>query len=106
MRANRCYGQSNSTGTFAVGKPLDYSVRQEKFLRLAMLGMIPGNGHPYSWSAIVNGYDPVERSRCSWPVIPRYLGVRPLESVGISGASVTHIGTDEPGDAEKVARAA
>ena len=27
-------------------------------IRLAMLGMIEGNGHPYSWSAIVNGYNP------------------------------------------------
>jgi len=24
-------------------------------LRLAMLGMIPGNGHPWSWSAIIAG---------------------------------------------------
>ena len=26
--------------------------------RWAMLGMVDGNGHPYSWSAIFNGYDP------------------------------------------------
>ena len=26
-------------------------------IRLAMLGMIEGNGHPYSWSAIINGYN-------------------------------------------------
>ena len=27
-------------------------------IRLAMLGMVDGNGHPYSWSAILNGrYD-------------------------------------------------
>jgi len=27
-------------------------------LRLAMLGMIPGNGHPFSRSSIISGYDP------------------------------------------------
>ena len=27
-------------------------------IRIAMLGMVEGNGHPYSWSAIFNGYDP------------------------------------------------
>ncbi len=74
-------------------------------LRLAMLGMVPGNGHPYSWSAIINGYDPDEMAKCPYPVIPRYLGAQSRESVRIAGAAVTHIWTDDPHDAEKVARA-
>jgi hypothetical protein len=94
------------TPSFLAVNPEDSSLRQEKPLRLAMLGMIPGNGHPYSWSAIVNGYDPVEMSHCPYSMIPEYLAARPLESVGIPGASVTHIWTDEPGDAGNVARAA
>ncbi|MBI3880098.1 MAG: Gfo/Idh/MocA family oxidoreductase [Verrucomicrobia bacterium] len=76
-----------------------------KELRLAMLGMIEGNGHPYSWSAIVNGYDPVEMVKCPYAGIPKYLGGQPLESVRIPGARVTHIWTDDPADAPKVARA-
>lgn len=74
-------------------------------LRLAMLGMIEGNGHPYSWSAIINGYDPAEMARCPYPVIPVYLGKQPLESVRIPGARVTHIWTDDPADAPGVAAA-
>ena len=74
-------------------------------LRLAMLGMIEGNGHPYSWSAIVNGYDPAEMAKCPYPVIPVYLGKQPMESVRIPGARVTHIWTDQPEDAPKVAAA-
>lgn len=74
-------------------------------LRLAMLGMIEGNGHPYSWSAIVNGYDPVEMEKCPYAGIPKYLGGQPLETVRIPGARVTHIWTDDPADAPKVARA-
>lgn len=74
-------------------------------LRLAMLGMIEGNGHPYSWSAIVNGYDPVEMAHCPYPAIPGYLGRQPLESMGIPGARVTHVWTDDPADAPKVAAA-
>ncbi len=70
-----------------------------------MLGMIEGNGHPYSWSAIVNGYDPVEMAECPYAGIPQYLGAQPLESVRIPGARVTHIWTDDPADAPKVARA-
>ncbi|MCX6955079.1 MAG: Gfo/Idh/MocA family oxidoreductase [Verrucomicrobia bacterium] len=75
-------------------------------VRLAMLGMIPGNGHPYSWSAIVNGFDPVAMARCPYPVIPVYLGARPAGSVGIPGARVTHLWTDNPAEAPDVAAAA
>ena len=33
-------------------------------IRLAMLGMVEGNGHPYSWSIIFNGgYDRARRSQ-------------------------------------------
>ena len=76
-----------------------------KPLRLAMLGMIPGNGHPYSWSAIINGYDRAEMARCPYPTIPSYLGAQPHASVGIPGVRVTHLWTDDPSEAGAVARA-
>lgn len=76
-----------------------------KELSIAMLGMIAGNGHPYSWSAIINGYDPVEMKKCPYPVIAEYLGRQPIESVRIPGARVTHIWTDNPSDAPRVAAA-
>ena len=44
-----------------------------KNIRLGMIGMNDGNGHPYSWSAICNGYDPIEMEKCSFPIIPNYL---------------------------------
>ena len=74
-------------------------------IRLAMLGMIEGNGHPYSWSAIVNGYDPAEMAKCPYAGIPVYLGKQPLESVRIPGARVTHIWTDNADEAPLVAKA-
>jgi len=74
-------------------------------IRLAMLGMVDGNGHPYSWSAIFNGYDPAEMARCPYPVTPAYLSKQPPGAFGIGGARVTHIWTDNPEDAGRVARA-
>jgi predicted dehydrogenase len=74
-------------------------------LRLAMIGMILGNGHPYSWSAIINGYNPSAMSNCPYPAIPRYLGAQPTENIGIDGARVTHLWTDAPGDGDLVAQA-
>jgi predicted dehydrogenase len=74
-------------------------------LRLAMLGMIEGNGHPYSWSAIVNGFNPAAMAVCPYPAILDYLGKQRLEDVSVPGASVTHLWTDDPADAPKVAAA-
>ena len=74
-------------------------------IRLAMLGMIEGNGHPYSWSALVNGYNPEEMAKCPFPVIPQYLAEVPANTMRILGARVTHVWTDDPADAPKVAAA-
>ena len=74
-------------------------------LRLAMLGMIEGNGHPYSWSGIINGYDPSAMARCPYAAIPQYMGRQPLDSVRIPGARVTHLWTDNPAEAPLVAQA-
>lgn len=76
-----------------------------KEIKIAMLGMVDGNGHPYSWSAMFNGYNKDPMEDCGFPVIPRYLENEPAENFGIRGAKVTHIWTDDPQDAKKVALA-
>lgn len=77
----------------------------DKEIRLAMLGMVEGNGHPYSWSAIVNGkFDEKEMADCGYPVIPQYLAAN-REKLGIPGARVTHVWTDNPEEARKVSKA-
>ena len=68
-------------------------------IRLAMLGMVDGNGHPYSWSAIINGrYDAQVMADCGFPVIPQYLGAEPPENLGIPGVQVTHVWCDDPAE--------
>jgi len=75
-------------------------------IRLAMLGMVDGNGHPYSWSAIVNGrYDADAMAECGYPVIPQYLGAAPKGALGIPGVEVTHVWCDDPEDGPRVAKA-
>lgn len=73
-------------------------------IRLAMLGMVDGNGHPYSWSAIFNGYDPEAMKACPYAAIPGYLNKEPAHTLRIEGAAVTHIWTDDPPGAAHVAR--
>ncbi|MFH1475966.1 MAG: Gfo/Idh/MocA family oxidoreductase [Verrucomicrobiota bacterium] len=61
-------------------------------IRLAVLGCTSGNGHPYSWSAMFNGYDRYRMTReCPFAGIPQYLNKEPLETLTIPGAKVTHI---------------
>ncbi len=76
-----------------------------KDFKIAMLGMVDGNGHPYSWSAMFNNYNKEAMEDCGFPVIPRYLEKEPQESFGVRGAKITHIWTDDPADAKKVAKA-
>lgn len=71
-------------------------------LRLAMLGMIPGNGHPYSWSAIVNGFEESALESCPYPIIAGYMS--PHRGARVEGATVTHLWTDKPEEAASVAK--
>lgn len=76
-------------------------------IRLAMLGMVEGNGHPYSWSIIINGdYDPEALAQCPYAAIKDYIGKQPQNTLGIEGAEVTHVWTDDPADAVSVAKVA
>ena len=42
-------------------------------IRIGIIGLSPGNGHPYSWAAICNGYNTEAMSNCPFPIIPEYL---------------------------------
>lgn len=67
-------------------------VKAPSDIRLAIIGCTPGNGHPYSWSAMFNGYDRELMTReCPFPGIPQYLNKEPAETLTIPGAKVTHI---------------
>lgn len=70
-----------------------------------MIGMIDGNGHPWSWSAIINGYDREKLAACPYPVIPQYLNARPDGTVRIPEAFFTHLWTDRWEEASAVASA-
>ena len=72
-----------------------------------MLGMTTGNGHPYSWSIVINGrYDADALAQCPYPAIRDYIDKQPQDTLGIDGAEVTHVWTDNPADAELVAKVA
>lgn len=76
-----------------------------KEIKLGIIGLSPGNGHPYSWSAIFNGYDSEKIKLCPFPVIPDYLSKQKFPQDSIAGAKVTHIWTQDPQISKQVAGA-
>ena len=80
---------------------------QKKDLKLAMLGMTEGNGHPYSWSIIINGkYNAAALAKCPYAAIIDYISKQPQNTLGIKGVEVSHVWTDNPEDAKHVAEVA
>jgi GFO/IDH/MocA oxidoreductase family protein len=75
-------------------------------LKLAIIGLSEGNGHPYSWSAIFNGYEPIAMEACGYPVIPRYLEQQAWPDDQLQQARVTHIWTQDIQLSHHVAKAA
>jgi predicted dehydrogenase len=75
-------------------------------LRLGVLGLSEGNGHPYSWSAIFNGYDPLAMNECGFPVIPAYLARQRFPEDAIAEAQVTQVWAQDRRIAEHIAQAA
>ena len=80
----------------------------DKDIKIGILGLTEGNGHPYSWSAMFNGYNKRYMDECPFPVIPSYLYSQPPHTFGIEGAKVTHIccsGGGRRAEAEHIAKA-
>lgn len=84
--------------------PLDWPYSDKK-LRIGIIGMTEGNGHPYSWSAIFNDYDKVKMLQCPFPGIPEYLNKQPKDTIGIKGTKITHIYCNDLKDSQAVAEA-
>ncbi len=76
------------------------------FIKLGVIGMSEGNGHPYSWSAIFNGYDPDKMQHCGFPVIPQYLSEQSWPQARIADARVTRVWTQDRAVTNHIAGAA
>lgn len=65
-------------------------------IRTGIIGYSEGNGHPFSFSAIINGYDDQKFAAAGWPVIHNYLKAQAPDRFGIGDARVTHAWTQFP----------
>lgn len=74
-------------------------------LRLGVIGFSEGNGHPFSFAAIVNGYDDAAFGLCGWDGIHAYLRARRPDEFGFDGVRVTACWMPEPAMARALAQA-
>ena len=70
-----------------------------------MIGFSEGNGHPFSFSAIVNGYNSDLISNAGWSGIQEYLDKKNPADFNIHNAQVTHVWCPSRELSQKIASA-
>jgi predicted dehydrogenase len=73
--------------------------------RLGIIGISEGNGHPFSFSAIINGYSDEGMAASGWPGIYDYVRRRDPSEFGFEGFRVTHAWTQDPEVTNKLCKA-
>jgi len=65
-------------------------------VKIGIIGLSEANGHPFSFSAIINGYDEGEFAKTEWVGILNYLNRKHESEVAALDAKVTHVWTQDP----------
>jgi|APSaa5957512535_1039671.scaffolds.fasta_scaffold56615_2 hypothetical protein len=74
-------------------------------IKVGLIGFSEGNGHPYSFSAIVNGYNPEIFKTSGWDGIYNYLERKDSSDFGITDFSINSIWTQDNKLSETIAAA-
>ena len=64
-------------------------------IKIGIIGYSDGNGHPFSFSSIVNGYNNKGLKNSGWPVIYNYISARDESEFGFSDSAITHVWTQD-----------
>jgi hypothetical protein len=72
---------------------------------IGIIGVSEGNGHPFSYSAIINGYSPDGLKNSGWSGIYDYVRRRHASEFGLGGWKVTHAWTQDPEITKKLCAA-
>lgn len=72
---------------------------------IGIIGVSEGNGHPFSYSAIINGYSQEGLANSGWSGIYDYVRRRHASEFGLGGWKVTHAWTQEPETTRKLCKA-
>jgi Oxidoreductase family, NAD-binding Rossmann fold len=70
-----------------------------------IIGLSEGNGHPFSFGSIINGYSPEGLASSGWPGIYEYVRRRHPSEFGLDGWKVSHAWTQDPESTKKLCAA-
>lgn len=62
---------------------------------VGIVGFSEGNGHPFSFSALINGFNYDRFSSAGWDVIRNYMECRDVSEFGFGESRVTHCWSDD-----------
>jgi predicted dehydrogenase len=72
---------------------------------IGIIGLSEGNGHPFSYGSIINGYSPEGLAASGWPGIYEYVRRRHASEFGLDGWTITHAWTQDPESTKKLCAA-
>ena len=72
---------------------------------IGIIGISEGNGHPFSFSSIINGYSDEGFANSGWPGIHAYVRRRHASEFGMDGWRVTHAWTQDDSITRKLCAA-
>ncbi|WP_342473017.1 Gfo/Idh/MocA family oxidoreductase [Metasolibacillus sp. FSL H7-0170] len=73
--------------------------------KLGLIGLTEGNGHPYSWGAIINGYNKDALAKANWDIIYNYVRKRDISEFGFDNIKISHVWTQDNIVSENLASA-
>ncbi len=71
-------------------------------IRVGMIGLSEGNGHPFSFSSVINGFSDSGLVNSGWPGIYDYVRRRDKSEFGLDGMQVTHAWTQDREQTERL----
>jgi predicted dehydrogenase len=72
---------------------------------IGIIGLSEGNGHPFSYGSIINGFSPEGLADSGWPGIYEYVRRRHASEFGLEGWKITHAWTQDPESTRKLCAA-
>src|SRR5271157_929495 len=72
---------------------------------IGIIGMSEGNGHPFSYGSIINGYSSEGLAASGWPGIYEYVRRRHASEFGLEGWTITHAWTQYPESTKRLCAA-
>jgi len=73
--------------------------------KIGLIGLSEGNGHPFSFGSIINGYDHNALQRSGWKVIYDYVTKRDISEFGFYNIKITHVWTQDSSVTKKLMEA-